>query len=226
MTNQIDKPTPSRPKSYVRRGRITASQRQALEDYGKQVLLPIDTELSIEHAFHRRPQHLCMEIGFGMGENMWALALENPSIDFLGVEVHAPGTGKLVRDIHQAGVNNLRLYQHDVIDVLNDVIPANSVNSCLIFFPDPWPKSKHHKRRLIQPSFVDLLWKVLATQGVVWVATDWQPYAEYIKDVFEHDSRWAQTDQTAVPFSRKLTRFELRGTLSQHTITDCLWHKL
>ena len=226
MTNQPDKSCLSHTKSYVRRGRITASQRQALEEYGDQILLPVDKKLSTAEAFSRRAEHLCMEVGFGMGENLLELATENPNINFLGVDVHAPGIGRVVRDVHHKGLNNIRLYQNDIVDLLRNCIPEGTINSCLIFFPDPWPKTKHHKRRLIQPNFIDLLWRTLAKEGVLWLATDWQPYAEHIISVFGDDRRWVQTDQSAVSFSRKLTRFELRGALSKHIITDCLWRKV
>ena len=191
-----DAPTPVRGiRSFViRGGRMTAGQERALDQllphYGiqfSQLPLPLDT------CFGRRAPRM-MEIGFGAGESLLEYARTHPDIDCLGVEVHRPGVGHLLLDVHAAQLTNVRVICHDAVEVLAALAP-DSLDAVHIFFPDPWHKKRHHKRRLIQPAFVELLGTVLKIKGIVRMATDWQPYALQMLEVLNAS---ASTDDRRV----------------------------
>jgi len=160
------------------------------------------------------PLHL--EIGFGMGDSLAEQARSNPSINYVGIEVHRPGVGHILMLIDDYELNNLRLYSEDSIDVLREVIPAKCLDAVQVFFPDPWPKKKHHKRRILNRDFVDLLERRLKDSGLVHIATDWQPYAEEIEALFGSIS---QFKRVVAPL-RPQTKFERRGMKLGHTIFD------
>ena len=212
-------------RSFVRRaGRQTASQRKALDeiwpDYG---LSYSDTPLDLDEVFGRHAARI-LEIGFGNGDTLVQQASEQPDRDFIGIEVHEPGVGHCLIAARKAGISNLRLIVHDAIEVLQQQIPASSQSRINLYFPDPWPKKRHHKRRIVKDSFLALCADRLVSDGALHIATDWANYAEHIDeelsvcDYFttgerrEHDG-----DQ---PLDRPQTKFERRGLRKGHRIWD------
>ncbi len=212
-------------KSFVlRAGRVTAAQERALETlwpvYG---LVPGDAPLDLDAVFGRRaPRRL--EIGFGTGELLAGLAQADPQIDHLGIEVHRSGVGRLLLQAHGAGLANLKVVSRDAVEVLEHSIADASFDEVLVFFPDPWHKKRHHKRRLIDAPFVALLARKLRAGGVLRLATDWRDYAEQMLAVCnaEPELRSLSPDRTYVPRPdfRPPTRFERRGARLGHSVWD------
>lgn len=209
------------PRSFVRRsGRITRAQKRALEElwpiYG---LEDSSGVLSFRRIFARQAPTV-LEIGFGNGETLVRAASENPGSDFLGVEVHLPGIGRCLLQAEKAGLQNLRLIQGDAVEVLAQRLAPASLAKVCLFFPDPWPRKRHHKRRLVQPGFVSLLQRALEPGGVFHVATDWTPYAEHIQSVMADAAAFEPMDQ---PPPRYPTRFESRGAALGHEIREAAY---
>lgn len=202
------------PRSFVRRsGRITRAQKRALEElwpvYG---LEESPDPISFEQVFGREAPTV-LEIGFGNGETLVRSAEASPHVNFLGIEVHLPGLGRCMLLAEKAGIKNLRLIKGDAVEVLLRRIPPAALAMVCLYFPDPWPRKRHHKRRLVQPGFVRLIERVLEPQGVFHVATDWAPYAEHIESVMSGNAAF---DRLARPPSRYTTRFESRGSALGH----------
>jgi len=212
----------------VRSGRLTPSQQQALEDwwpvYGlEDTRGPLDAE-----AVFGRHAPLVFEIGFGMGDSLAEQAQCHPEKDFIGVEVHRPGVGKLLREIHQRELHNLRIYCHDATEVLQHCIADNSLDTVQIFFPDPWHKKRHHKRRLIQQELVQRLVTKLAEGGRLHLATDWQNYAEHMMEVLSANNSLVNTagpGNYATDTDRPVTKFQRRGQRLGHGVWDLLFEK-
>ena len=212
-------------RSFVKRGgRITIAQARALADlwprYGVEYT---GAPLDLDELFGRRGPRT-LEIGFGDGESLLALAAADPERDFLGIEVHAPGIGRCLLGAAAAKLPNLRLMQHDAVEVLEYSLPHGSLDEVLIYFPDPWPKKRHHKRRLIQADVVALLASRLAPRGRLRLATDWQPYAEWMRAVLDASPDFRNTAGAAGyvprPRERPVTKFERRGTRLGHVAHD------
>ena len=206
------------PRSFVRRsGRMTRAQRRALEElwpaYG---LDESSRALSLAQVFGRVAP-IILEIGFGNGETLVRSASDSPEVNFLGVEVHLPGLGRCLLQAEDAGLENLRLIQGDAVEVLKNRLPPASLAQVRLFFPDPWPRKRHHKRRLVQPAFVALLLRVLEPDGVFHVATDWAPYAEHIGSVMTASTAFERLSRPPV---RDATKFELRGSALGHEIWE------
>jgi tRNA (guanine-N7-)-methyltransferase len=184
--------------------------------------------LDLDALFGRKAART-LEIGFGNGDTLLALAVAQPESDFLGVEVHEPGVGRVLLRAAQLGLTNLRVSRHDAVEVLEQQIPPASLQQILIFFPDPWPKSRHHKRRLIQPAFAGLLASRLQAGGSLRLATDWQNYAEQMLEVLNAcpQLRNCSADNGYVPRpdSRPPTRFELRGQRLGHNVWDLAFRR-
>jgi len=216
-------------RSFVhRRGHITEGQRQALDTLAPRWVIPYtQQELSFAHAFGREQAPTVLEIGFGMGETTAQIAEARPDDNFLGVEVFNAGVGALLNRINTMGLNNIRIIQHDVVEVLRDMIAADSLAGVHIYFPDPWPKKRHHKRRLIQPPFLDLLVSRLSSGGYIHCATDWEHYAEQMLDVLSANRALANTSDgfAARPDWRPLTKFEARGLRLGHGVWDLVFKK-
>jgi len=212
-------------RSFVKRkGRVSASARHALTHYASQGCLlfqesPYDFETVFENS-----HPVTLEIGFGMGDSLLTLAKTHPEENFVGIEVHEAGLGNVLKEIHDKELKNLRLISYDAVDVLTHCIGQESLHRVLLFFPDPWPKKRHHKRRLVQPSFVDLLSKKLKPQGIFHVATDWQPYAEHVLEVMAQCSSFEsiipETAYHSNPFHRPPSHYEQRGIRLGHKIWD------
>jgi tRNA (guanine-N7-)-methyltransferase len=219
-------PTPKPIRSYVLRGgRLGPGQQRALAELGPRFVLPFRPAPFEAEAIFGRRAPLVLEIGFGMGDATAAVAAAQPERDFIGVEVHEAGVGALLRRIGQAGLTNLRIVRHDAVEVLREMIAPGSLAGAHIWFPDPWHKARHHKRRLIQPPFVELLVSRLAVGGYLHCATDWQPYAEQMLEVLSAAPGLANTaaGYAARPDWRPLTKFEARGLRLGHGVWDLLF---
>lgn len=168
-----------------------------------------------------------LEIGFGMGQSLADMAAASPETGFIGIEVHRPGVGRLLHLLAEQGLGNVRVFCHDAVEVLRDCIAAEALDAVQIFFPDPWHKKRHHKRRLIQPDFVDLVVSRLRPGGRLHLATDWEPYAEQMLEVLSDNPRLQNTAENGGfvprPESRPLTRFEQRGTRLGHGVHDLVF---
>jgi tRNA (guanine-N7-)-methyltransferase len=218
-------------RSFVlRAGRMTPAQERALTELWPTYGLDMSAEpLDLGAIFGRRGPR-CLEIGFGVGEVIGSLAENHPHIDYVGIEVHRPGVGRLLLRAEQARVRNLRVICHDAVEVLKDRIPNDSFDEILVFFPDHWHKKRHHKRRLIDPAFVASAAAKLRSGGVLRLATDWQAYAEQMLAVCNASPHLASlsADRTYVPRPdfRPATRFERRGARLGHGVWDLAYTKL
>ncbi len=181
--------------------------------------------LDLNAAFGRSESRKILEIGFGMGETTAHIAQQHPEWDILGIEVHTPGVGSLLKQVSERGLTNVRVIQHDAVEVLKHMITDDSLDGVHIFFPDPWHKKRHHKRRLIQLEFVQLLCSKLKPGGYLHVATDWQDYAEWILDILKAEPQLENTAANYVPKPeyRPLTKFENRGIKLGHGVWDILF---
>ena len=220
--------TGARPRirSYVlRAGRVGPGQARALAEIGPQFLLPYQpVELDLDKLFGRVAPRI-LEIGFGMGEGLAEIAAAHPENDYLGVEVHTPGVGALLKQLGERGLSNVRVVQHDAFEVLTRMLAPASLNGIHIFFPDPWHKTRHHKRRLIQPPLVRLLTSRLLSGGYIHLATDWENYAEQMLDVLAAEPLLHNTvaDYAPRPDTRPLTKFEQRGIRLGHGVWDLVF---
>lgn len=216
-------------RSYViRGGRLTNSQQNALENLWPKYGIDY-TQTAFDHiARFGRDAPLVMEIGFGMGDSLLTMAENNPDKDFIGVEVHRPGVGRLLHEVETRGLTNLKVYCHDAREVLEHCIANNLLDTVQIFFPDPWHKKKHNKRRLIQPTFMALVKSRLRIGGKVHMATDWVPYAEHMMEVMSAAPGYknaAGLNQYSIDTARPLTKFEKRGQRLGHAVHDLIFIK-
>jgi len=210
-------------RSFVlRAGRLGTGQARALTELGPRFLLPFETAPTDWDAAFGRQAPRVLEIGFGMGQATAAIAAARPDLDFIGVEVHQPGVGALLREIGTSGLDNIRIVQHDAVEVLRQMVPPAALAGLHVFFPDPWHKKRHHKRRLIQPALVDLLASRLAPGGWLHCATDWDDYARQMLQVLGACTGLANSaDGFATrPAMRPMTKFESRGLKLGHGVWD------
>jgi len=221
---------PRKVRSFVRRpGRITVGQRRALEELMPRWGIPFaDRALNPEAAFGRCAQAV-LDIGFGDGEALLTAAARFPEIDYVGVEVHEPGIGHLLTLIERSGLTNVRVINADAVDVIDAMLPEIAFDAVNLFFPDPWPKKRHHKRRLVQPEFVDAIARILKPGGLFHIATDWAHYAEQIGDVVGDSSCFSATDPASLsdePLAfRAPTKFERRGRRLGHDVVDVFYRR-
>lgn len=226
--NPVSDSTPSENKrpirSYViRSGRLTDAQRNAIESYWDKYVVEFTGETLDLDALFEKPQKLTVEIGFGMGDSLLEMAMHSPDQNFIGIEVHQPGVGKLLKGIADNEVTNLKLICHDAREILESGLPHHCIDRLLLFFPDPWHKKRHNKRRLVQPQFIDLLLEKLKANAELHFATDWEAYAEHMMEVLEANPRienvlgrqnyWQEPD-------RPVTKFEKRGQRLGHGVWD------
>jgi len=215
---------PRKVRSFVRRpGRITTGQQRALETLMPRWGIPfMDRQIDLVQAFGRDAERV-LDIGFGDGEALLTAAARFPEIDYLGVEVHDPGIGHLLALIERSGVRNIRLIGHDAVEVVERMLPNRSFDAVNLFFPDPWPKKRHHKRRIVQPGFLDELARILKPSGLLHIATDWANYAEQIRELLGARTFEAIPHDIAVdePLAfRAPTKFERRGRRLGHEVVD------
>ncbi|OCA53791.1 tRNA (guanosine(46)-N7)-methyltransferase TrmB [Photorhabdus namnaonensis] len=220
-----------RVRSFVRRqGRLTNRQQQALDNLWPKIGVEYQAEKLELAALFGREAPVVLEIGFGMGASLVTMASQNPEKDFLGIEVHAPGVGACLASAESENISNLRVMCHDAIEVLENMIPDNSLEMVQLFFPDPWHKARHNKRRIVQPPFVELIRSKLKVGGVFHMATDWQPYAEHMLEVMNGVDNYLNLsgngDYVARPSSRPITKFELRGQRLGHGVWDIMFKRI
>jgi len=208
----------------LRGSRITDAQEAALAAHWRKYGLENDVLLDLDEVFPSYKTRI-MEVGFGMGEATAILAKDFPETAFLAVEVHRPGVGKLCARLEENGSQNVRILQHDVIDVINNQLTDNSLDGVHIFFPDPWQKKRHIKRRLLTPEFLKLIYPKIKKGGFIHVATDWVPYAEFALKSFAQVAEY-QGGVVERPSWRPITRFEGQGLDKNHRVTDMRFTKI
>ena len=213
-------------RSYVlRQGRFSPAQQRAYGELMPRFGVAYRAEPLDWRATFGRDAPVVAEVGFGMGETTAEIAAANPGTDYLAIEVHMPGVGALLKRIAEAGIGNVRIVRHDAVEVLRDMVAPGSLAAIHIFFPDPWPKKRHHKRRLLQREFVDLAVTRLAPGGVLHVATDWREYADEVLALLEATPGLANTARGFAPrpASRPETKFEKRGRRLGHGVFDIVF---
>lgn len=218
-------------RSFVRRqGRLTKGQQHALDNYWPVMGVEYQPEPVDLVSLFGRESPVVLEIGFGMGASLVTMAQNNPQQDFLGIEVHSPGVGACLSSAQEAGVENLRVMCHDAVDVLEKMIPDNSLRMVQLFFPDPWHKARHNKRRIVQAPFAELVMRKLKLGGVFHMATDWEAYAEHMLDVMNSIAGYKNQSETQDyvprPESRPLTKFEQRGQRLGHGVWDLMFERI
>ena len=220
-------------RSFVlRQGRVSNAQQRYYDEMMARIGIPYAAApLDLDAVFGRSAPHI-LEIGFGMGETSATIAEANPQNDYIGVEVHTPGVGSLCKLISEKNLANQRIIQHDAVEVLRDMIPPGALEGVHIFFPDPWPKARHHKRRLIQPPLVATLASRLKPGGYIHCATDWENYAEQMLEVLSAEPLLQNTAAAATggfaprPDYRPLTKFEQRGLRLGHGVWDLVFRRV
>jgi tRNA (guanine-N7-)-methyltransferase len=229
LTESQEAPFQRRIRSFVlRQGRLTKAQERALQTGWPQFGIEYaEQPLDLNHTFGRTESKKILEIGFGMGDATAKIAQTLSDCDFLAVEVHTPGVGSLLKLMQEGDIANIRIVQHDAVEVLQHMLPNESLDGVHIFFPDPWHKKRHHKRRLIQDEFVKLLCSKLKVGAYIHVATDWQEYAEWVLDVLKNEPQLQNTahDYAEKPVYRPLTKFENRGLKLGHGVWDIVFTK-
>ena len=218
-------------QSFVRRsGRLSKAQAIGLnelwDDYG---INPNGKLLNLNKLF-LSPNNVTLEVGFGNGDSLLEMAIQNPNLNFLGIEVYEAGVGRLINEASKNKLTNLKIIKEDAVEVLNNNIPDDSISHFQLFFPDPWHKKRHHKRRIVQTSFLNLLTKKLKNNGIVHIATDWENYAEHIMETLESHSHFKNCAGDHIyserPEQRPLTKFENRGQKLGHGVWDIIFTNL
>lgn len=218
-------------KSFVMRaGRMTDGQQRGLDEGWPRFGLRLEDGLqNFDQVFGRQAPRT-FEIGFGMGQSLLEMAAAAPEQDFIGVEVHRPGVGALMSGLLAQGLTNVRVYSCDALEVLRDCVADSSLDRLMLFFPDPWHKSRHHKRRIVQPAFAELVRSKLKVGGVLHMATDWEPYAEYMLEVMNvapgYRNLAANGQYVPRPRERPVTKFERRGERLGHGVWDLKFERV
>lgn len=218
-------------RSFVKReGRLTKGQAAALEKCWPTMGLEHQQGLLDFSSLFGNDNDVVLEIGFGMGKSLVEMAKNDPNSNFIGIEVHRPGVGACLMDADAEGLTNLRVFEHDAVEVLADCIKDESLAKVQLFFPDPWHKKRHHKRRIVQPEFVENLRGKLKIGGVFHMATDWENYAEHMLEVMQQSEHFknqsATNDYVPRPDSRPLTKFEQRGHRLGHGVWDLMFERV
>lgn len=220
----------SKVKSFVKReGRLTKGQAKALEDFWPTMGIEYSGELlDLEQVFGRRAP-VVLEIGFGMGKSLVEMAANAPDQDFIGIEVHRPGVGAALSEAGERGLTNLRVMEHDAVEVLNNMLAPESLSRLQLYFPDPWHKKRHHKRRIVQADFAQTVRSKLAIGGHFHMATDWENYAQYMAEVMNAAAGYQNTaqngDYVPRPDYRPITKFEVRGQKLGHGVWDLIYQR-
>ncbi|WP_277977759.1 tRNA (guanosine(46)-N7)-methyltransferase TrmB [Pantoea endophytica] len=218
-------------RSFVRRqGRLTKGQQLALDNLWPEMGVEFQQEPLDLVTLFGRDVPVVLEIGFGMGASLVTMAQNNPHQNFLGLEVHAPGVGACLASAKEAGVENLRVMCHDAVEVLQKMIPDNSLRMVQLFFPDPWHKARHNKRRIVQVPFAELVMRKLKLGGVFHMATDWEAYAEHMLEVMSsidgYKNQSESNNYVPRPETRPLTKFEQRGQRLGHGVWDLMFERV
>lgn len=231
MSEQNKEDIKRRPiRSYIlRQGRITAAQTKAIQENLKKHAIVFENQLvNFNDVFKNSSRELILEIGFGMGTSTAEIAKANPNKNYLAIEVHSPGVGNLIKLVQENHIFNLKIIQHDVVEVLNAMIKNDSLDGIHIFFPDPWPKKRHHKRRLIQENFLKLMAQKIKQSGYLHIATDWEDYALWIIDLLDKETLLQKTSEDFFekPDYRPLTKYENRGIKLGYKVWDMIYRRL
>ena len=231
MNDQNKEDIKRRPiRSYIlRQGRITAAQTKAIQENLKKHAIVFENQLvNFNDVFKNSSRELILEIGFGMGASTTEIAKANPNKNYLAIEVHSPGVGNLIKLIQENHIFNLKIIQHDAVEVLNAMIKNDSLDGIHIFFPDPWPKKRHHKRRLIQGNFLKLMAQKIKQSGYLHIATDWEDYALWIIDLLDKETLLQKTSEDFFekPDYRPLTKYENRGIKLGYKVWDMIYRRL
>lgn len=226
----IEKESHPRIRSFaLRQGRVTVGQQRAIDTLWNDYCLDSTKTYNYSQSFDQEAP-LIIEIGFGNGSSLAAMAEANPDLNYLGIEVHRPGIAHLMLLLDERGIKNVKIYHHDAIEILEQKIPDQSVTGIHLFFPDPWQKRRHHKRRIVRSSFIDLLNKKLISNGYFHAATDWQHYANDMLKTLSANDRLTNTSvdnkYCERPEYRPLTKFENRGVRLGHGVWDLIFKKM
>lgn len=217
-------------KSFVMRaGRLTKGQEGALERQWPVMGLELEQGAIVPSEVFGRQAPLTVEVGYGMGQSLAAMAQAMPERDFIGIEVHTPGVGSLLKLAEEMGLTNLRTYKEDAIEVLK-LLPDHCVDTFQLFFPDPWHKKKHHKRRIVQPAFADTIHRLLKQGGIFHMATDWEPYKDHMLEIMDAQSNYENVaglgNCVPRPDTRPHTKFEARGERKGHGVWDLMYRAI
>jgi len=214
----------------IRSGRMTEGQRRGVEEHWPSYGLSLEEGAIDLTTLFGREAPVVVEIGFGMGDSLLQMAKDDPNTDFIGIEVHPPGVGRIVANAGEAGLDNLRVYCADALDVLKECVADASLDRVQLYFPDPWHKKKHNKRRIVQPQFTELVRQKLKIGGVFHMATDWEPYAEAMVEVMNEEqhfkNQYGVGEFAPRPDYRPLTKFEKRGQRLGHGVWDLLYERV
>ena len=218
-------------KSFIKReGRLTPGQQRALKLLWPEFGIEYSEQALDLNSLFNRDADKILEIGFGNGHSLWQMAQAEPDNDYIGIEVHSPGVGHLLQLIEESTTKNLRIVSYDAIDVINHQIPDLSLSKVQLFFPDPWHKKKHHKRRIVQTEFANMLAKKLKPNGIFHLATDWEHYAEHMISVMNSNQNFVNLSENnnfvPKPDFRPTTKFETRGTKLGHGVWDMMYKKI
>ncbi|MBT8119343.1 MAG: tRNA (guanosine(46)-N7)-methyltransferase TrmB [Gammaproteobacteria bacterium] len=218
-------------KSFVlRQGRLTAAQQSALQNHWQDYGIDYCEQLLDFKTLFDNDNEVILEIGFGNGESLLQQAITQPQYNFIGIEVHAPGVGHLIHEAQTRDVHNIRVIRHDAVEVLQQQIADASITQLQLFFPDPWHKKRHHKRRIMKPAFIELVNQKLKTGGFFHMATDWQHYAEQMLEEMDNSDRFrnisGQGNYSKTRGARCETKFERRGIRLGHGVWDLIYEKL
>ena len=231
MTKQNKEEIKKRPiRTYIlRQGRITAAQSKAIQDnFQKHAVIFENKIINFGDIFKNKNSDLILEIGFGMGASTAEIAKSNLNKNYIAIEVHSPGVGNLLKLIEEDDISNLKIIQHDAVEVLNLMISNDSLDGIHIFFPDPWPKKRHHKRRLIQSNLLKLIAQKIKKTGYLHIATDWEDYAVWIIDLLDKEELLQKTsdDFFKKPDYRPLTKYENRGIKLGYRVWDMIYRRI
>ena len=231
MTKQNKEEIKKRPiRTYIlRQGRITAAQSKAIQDnFQKHAVIFENKIINFGDIFKNKNSDLILEIGFGMGASTAEIAKSNLNKNYIAIEVHSPGVGNLLKLIQENNISNLKIIQHDAVEVLNLMIKNDSLDGIHIFFPDPWPKKRHHKRRLIQSNLLKLIAQKIKKTGYLHIATDWEDYAVWIIDLLDKEEllQKMSDDFFKKPDYRPLTKYENRGIKLGYRVWDMIYRRI
>lgn len=231
MTEQNIEDIKKRPiRSYIlRQGRISAAQTKAIqENFEKYAIIFKNKIINFDDIFENSNNELILEIGFGMGTSTAEIAKSNLNKNYIGIEVHSPGIGNMLKLIQESDIPNLKIIQHDAVEVLNFMIKNDSLDGIHIFFPDPWPKKRHHKRRLIQSNLLKLISQKIKKSGYLHIATDWEDYALWIIDLSDKEELLQKTSDNFFkkPDYRPLTKYENRGIKLGYKVWDIIFRRI
>lgn len=228
MTEQVQTPRP-RIRSFVRReGRLTPGQQRNLDELWPYYGLNIDDGPFDWNAVFNRSAPKVLDVGFGAGESLLELAATNPDRDYIGIEVYRSGVGRVLGGIQEQGLTNVRVFCADAVDVMEQATADASLDAVLLYFPDPWTKKRHHKRRLVQTTFADTVARSLKPGGIWWLATDWHNYAEWMRETIDIHSAFSnigERDGFVSQAQRPITRFEQRGEQRGHVVFDLAYRR-